>query len=122
MASKFAKPLAIPPDFPDVLRNFAREVLRQQGKIETQEAIFEFGAQYFRDLIDKRSGSGAKASGAAETNAPLPLYCQLTEDEVRELVVGAFAASSAAASGDGVISFDELRLVRRWSCDWRLWH
>ncbi|KAF1790859.1 EF-hand domain pair [Phytophthora cactorum] len=48
MASKYAKPMEIPANFPDVLRNFTREVLRQQGKVETKEAIYAFGIAVFQ--------------------------------------------------------------------------
>lgn len=45
MASKFIAKYPVPDDFPDLLHDFAREVLRDQP-----ENIYEYGAQYFKAL------------------------------------------------------------------------
>ena len=45
MASKYLQKFPVPEDFPDLLHDFAREVLRDQP-----ENIYEYGAQYFRAL------------------------------------------------------------------------
>ena len=45
MASKFIAKYPVPEDFPDLLHDFAREVLRDQP-----ENIYEYGAQYFKAL------------------------------------------------------------------------
>mmetsp|Transcript_129324 Transcript_129324/g.374493 ORF Transcript_129324/g.374493 Transcript_129324/m.374493 type:complete len:423 (-) Transcript_129324:186-1454(-) len=47
MASKFAKQFQIPPEFPDILKDFTREVLRNQP-----EDIVEFAAKYFDCLAN----------------------------------------------------------------------
>lgn len=45
MSSKFAKQYQIPPEFPDVLKDLAREILRNQPA-----NVFEFSAKYFEVL------------------------------------------------------------------------
>jgi len=45
MVSKFIAKYPVPEDFPDLLHDFAREVLRDQP-----ENIYEYGAQYFKAL------------------------------------------------------------------------
>lgn len=114
MASKYAKPLQVPAEFPDVLRAFTREVLRLQGKVETQEAIFEFGAQYFRELLEKRNGgAGSKASVGAGgvTDVPVPMYVQLSEEDVRDAISGALEAVRGQEDS-GMVAFEELKQVR----------
>lgn len=45
MVSKFIAKYPVPEDFPDLLHDFAREVLRDQP-----DNIYEYGAQYFKAL------------------------------------------------------------------------
>ena len=45
MASKYIQKFPIPGQFPDILHDFVREVLRDQP-----ENIFEYGAAYFTAL------------------------------------------------------------------------
>jgi len=45
MASKYNQKFNIPTDFPNVLHDFAREVLRDQP-----ENIYEYAAEYFKAL------------------------------------------------------------------------
>ena len=45
MASKYIQKFPIPGQFPDILHDFAREVLRDQP-----ENIYEYGAAYFTAL------------------------------------------------------------------------
>lgn len=45
MASKYLQKFPIPGSFPDLLHDFAREVLRDQP-----EDIYDYGAQYFKAL------------------------------------------------------------------------
>lgn len=55
MSSKFAKQFQIPPEFPDILKDFSREVLRNQPT-----NIVEFAAKYFDCLAN---GLPADAKG-----------------------------------------------------------
>ncbi len=54
MASKYLQKYPVPEDFPDLLHDFAREVLRDQP-----ENIYEYGALYFRAMymVSKAAGS-----------------------------------------------------------------
>ena len=52
MASKFIAKYPVPDEFPDILHDFAREVLRDQP-----EDIYEYGAQYFKALYNVSSYS-----------------------------------------------------------------
>ena len=45
MASTYLQKFPIPGDFPDMLHDFAREVLRDQP-----EDIYEYGAAYFKAM------------------------------------------------------------------------
>lgn len=53
MASKFKTSHTIPPEFPEVLKDFVREILREQP-----QNIFAFGAEYFRDKASEGGGGG----------------------------------------------------------------
>ncbi|KAG7398516.1 hypothetical protein PHYBOEH_010973 [Phytophthora boehmeriae] len=108
MASKYAKPMQIPADFPDVLRNFTREVLRQQGKVETKEAIYAFGVQYFKDLAAKRSGSD-KPFDEAALNAVTPAYIKMEEEAVKELLLVAF--NEAQQQNGGMVRYDQMKQI-----------
>jgi len=52
MSSKYAINYTIPPEFPNILKNFTREVLRAQPT-----NIYEFGAIYFRQLLQQQKKS-----------------------------------------------------------------
>ncbi len=45
MASKYLQKYPVPEDFPDLLHDFARDVLRDQP-----ENIYEYGALYFKAM------------------------------------------------------------------------
>ena len=45
MASKYLQKYPVPEDFPDLLHDFAREVLRDQP-----ENIYEYGSLYFKAM------------------------------------------------------------------------
>ena len=47
MASKYLPKYPVPEDFPEILHDFARQVLRDQP-----ENIYEFGAQYFKAIYE----------------------------------------------------------------------
>lgn len=61
MSSKFAKQFVVPPEFPDILKDFTREVLRNQPT-----NINEFAAKYFECLA---SGLPSDIGGGAEMGA-----------------------------------------------------
>ena len=47
MASKYLQKYPVPEDFPDLLHDFAREVLRDQP-----DDIYQYGAQYFKAMYE----------------------------------------------------------------------
>ena len=55
MASKYLQKYPVPEDFPEILHDFAREVLRDQP-----ENIYEYGALYFKAayMVSIHSGFG----------------------------------------------------------------
>jgi hypothetical protein len=46
MASKYRTKHTIPSGFPDILKDFVREILREQP-----ENIYRFGAEYFQQKV-----------------------------------------------------------------------
>ncbi|KAE8895905.1 hypothetical protein PF005_g177 [Phytophthora fragariae] len=108
MASKYAKPMQIPADFPDILRNFTREVLRQQGKVETKEAIYAFGSQYFKELAAKQSGAN-KAVDDAAMSALTPTYIKMEEEAIKEFLVVAF--NDAQQQDGGMVVYEQFKQV-----------
>lgn len=75
MASKFAKQYHVPPEFPDILKDFAREVLRNQPA-----NIDEFAAKYFDCLASGLPADIQGARGAAEDEPDMSL------DEVEGII------------------------------------
>lgn len=59
MASKFAKQFQIPPEFPDILKEFTREILRNQPG-----NIIEFGTKYF-DCLANGLPADSRVEGVA---------------------------------------------------------
>ena len=47
MSSRYQKPYTIPEEFPPLLKQFTREVLREQP-----ENLYAFGATYFKKLLE----------------------------------------------------------------------
>ncbi|KAG7390379.1 hypothetical protein PHYPSEUDO_008207 [Phytophthora pseudosyringae] len=108
MASKYAKPMPIPADFPGILRNFTREVLRQQGKVETKEAIYAFGSQYFKDLVAKQSGA-SKAIDDAVMSISTPAYIKMGEEAIKEFMVVAF--NDAQQQDGGMVVYEQFKQI-----------
>lgn len=90
MASKYKAEFDLPAEFPSILKAFTREVLRHQP-----ENVYEFGAQYFDDLI--------KAQAAAESGAAR----RLSPQELEELLGQLFAEHDA--DGNGYLDHREFR-------------
>jgi len=77
MSSKFAKQFSIPPEFPDVLKDFAREVLRNQPA-----NIHEFAAKYFDCLAN---GLPTMAPGMTGFNEELDMSIEEVEAIIQDL-------------------------------------
>ena len=67
MASKYAKDFVVPTDFRSVLKSFTREALRSQP-----ENVYEFGAEYFANLLAQMKAS-----------AEVPSNEQLTPEQMQ---------------------------------------
>ncbi|CAE7648308.1 FLCY, partial [Symbiodinium sp. CCMP2456] len=65
-SSKFAKQYQVPPEFPDILKDFTREVLRSQP-----ENIHEFAAKYFECLASGLPVDAGQATAAEELDMSL---------------------------------------------------
>jgi len=79
MSSRFAKQFSIPPEFPDILKDFAREVLRNQPA-----NINEFAAKYFDCLAN---GLPADAQGGAGPGGDEP---EMSIEEVEAIIQDLF--------------------------------
>ena len=95
MPSKYGKQYAVPKEFPSVLKSFTREVLRAQP-----QDIYEFGAQYFTELLAQ-----AEAAQAAESAG----VRRLSPEELEQLLTEMF--HQADVDGSGALSMTEFREV-----------
>jgi Ca2+-binding EF-hand superfamily protein len=79
MSSKFAKQFQVPPEFPDILKDFTREVLRNQP-----ENITEFAAKYFECLASGLPTEMSQVEAGGGTDFELSL------DEIEGLIQDLF--------------------------------
>ncbi|KAF0683502.1 Aste57867_24454 [Aphanomyces stellatus] len=94
MASRYAKNVKVPADFPEVLRDFAREVLRCQEKIKSRDDILQFGVKYFTEVTEKNAGVNNNPSEEKE------VYMTMSEEEIEEYMWQIFRASDPSNSGE----------------------
>jgi len=85
MASKYRTGQTIPPEFPDILKDFVREILRNQPG-----NIFAFGAEYFREKANQGQGSVG-----------------MSEEELVEYLTNLFLESDK--DGNGVLDKHEFK-------------
>uniref|UniRef100_A0A7S0VQW8 EF-hand domain-containing protein n=1 Tax=Hemiselmis tepida TaxID=464990 RepID=A0A7S0VQW8_9CRYP len=85
MASKYRTGQTIPPEFPDILKDFVREILRHQPP-----NIFAFGSQYFRE----KAQNGGIGGG-------------MSEEELVEYLTNLFLDSDK--DGNGVLDKHEFK-------------
>jgi len=88
MSSRFSKQYKIPPEFPDVLKDFAREVLRNQPA-----NINEFAAKYFDCLAQ---GLPAEVGGGPAVAAEEP---EMSLDEVEAIIQDLFHKYDSDGNG-----------------------
>ncbi len=93
MASKYAKPVKVPSEFPDMLRNFAREVLRNQEQIQTRDDINRFGVKYFKNLMERDAGVRMDPVHDKEK------YLTMSDEEIEEYLWQMFRASDPGNAG-----------------------
>jgi len=89
MSSKFAKQYQIPPEFPDILKDFAREVLRNQPA-----NINEFAAKYFDCLAQGLPAEGTGGDVAAAGDDP-----EMSLDEVELIIQDLFHKYDSDGNG-----------------------
>jgi len=98
MTSRYRKPFRYPDGFADVLRDFTREVLREQPK-----SIPDFGAAYFENLL--RQGTEmqqAEMDGSAAPN-------RMSPEELQEFLHSIFM--EADQDQTGTLSYKEFKEV-----------
>ena len=98
--SKYGKQYSVPKEFPSVLKAFTREVLRSQPT-----DIWEFGAQYFSEMLAQE-----EAAAATEASAPR----RLSPEELRELLDSIFR--EADVDGSGALSMTEFKVCASPNC------
>jgi len=91
MASKYARRMAVPSDFAEILKGFTREVLRSlPSDLEGPDAeqwMYEFGANYFARRAD---------------DAPAPAFLELdnlSAEELEAKLIDLFIEADVDASG-----------------------
>ncbi|KAL6756998.1 radial spoke protein 7 [Haematococcus lacustris] len=108
MSTKYQKPYTVPEGFPALLKGLTREILRAQPN-----NIFEFGAQYFKDLLahsqqqahhvtDQNSQDGVAATRGLEqvalTATTLDI-AKLTPAELEPLILKLFLEADTDHNG-----------------------
>jgi len=98
MASRYRKPFRYPDGFADVLRDFTREVLREQPK-----SIPDFGAAYFENLLRQVTEmQQAEMDGAAGPT-------RMSHEELQEFLNSIFL--EADQDQTGTLSYKEFKEV-----------
>jgi Ca2+-binding EF-hand superfamily protein len=93
----FTKRLKVPDDFPEILKSFSREILRNQPS-----NIYEFGANYFAEMSAQQATM--MAGGGAEGEEQL-----FTASEMEEYLRGLF--NEADSDGNGVLNPQEFKQI-----------
>ncbi|GHP04881.1 hypothetical protein PPROV_000363300 [Pycnococcus provasolii] len=99
MSSRYQKAFTIPDGFPQVLKNFAREVLRTQC-----DNIYEFGARYFSELVEARNAELEAQRRASERS-----ITELSATELEEFILEVFL--EADEDGNGILDRREMKKV-----------
>lgn len=89
MSSKFAKQFQIPPEFPEILKEFAREVLRAQPN-----DVYEFGTKYFERKAQGLPDEGAGGGGGAGDDG-----MNISLEEVEGIIQDLFLKYDADGNG-----------------------
>jgi len=86
MTSKYVQQLEIPPEFPNVLRDLSREILRAvtfESIAPTEEQILTFASKHFKKISRQRRAT--RFSRRKITNAAMELFKSADEDESGDL-------------------------------------
>jgi|SaaInlStandDraft_7_1057024.scaffolds.fasta_scaffold34571_1 Ca2+-binding EF-hand superfamily protein len=95
MTSKYLPRVGIPKGFPDLLKDFTREVLRVQPA-----NIYEFGAQYFEQLSMQGNNDDSNSNARVD-------IARMSAEEMELFVMDMF--KQADADNSGALSLKELR-------------
>merc|ERR1711988_261700 len=98
MTSRYRKPFRYPDGFADVLRDFTREVLREQPK-----SIPDFGAAYFENLL--RQDAEMQQDDLDASSMPT----RMSPEELQEFLASIFV--EADQDGSGTLSYKEFKEV-----------
>jgi len=96
MTSKYARQFSLPEGFPQLLKDFTREVLRAQT-----EDVYKFGFEYFTEAIKRRDNPDQYNDASAKT--------RLSPEELQERITALF--TDADADGNGVLDRKEFKNV-----------
>jgi len=107
MASTYRKQFTYPDGFQRILKDFAREVIREQP-----ENICAFGAKYFEELLDRRRQDAEEALKAAQAPPPVGIDLRtLSAEQLQDLFMRIFA--DADVNGDGSLDAREFKKIIR---------
>ncbi|GAQ80608.1 troponin C [Klebsormidium nitens] len=95
MTARYQKQIAVPDGFPILLKDFAREVLRQQP-----ENIYTFGAQHFQRLhAQQQAGATQSSDAAAAASNGRPDVSWLSASELEDLILSHFLKADSDRNG-----------------------
>ena len=108
MASKYAKQMKIPAEFPQIVKDFTREALRNQGEPQTELTLLNFAAKYFRQqVLDRETRSNNNNNNDSQEAS---ILTTMSNDDVKVYVERIFKA--ADADGNGSLDHREFKKVK----------
>jgi len=100
MASKYARQFSLPNGFPEILKDFTREVLRSQT-----EDMYKFGYEYFTEQIRRRDNPQDYQEQGEESGDPNRLSGEELKLKIEQLF------TEADADGNGYLDRKEFKQV-----------
>ena len=97
MSERYQRTFAIPEEFPALLKDFTREILRTQP-----DNLYEYGARYFSELVDARAAAeaeAAEAEAAGEEGDDERDVLMMDDNELQEYVQELFMEADTDNSG-----------------------
>lgn len=90
------------------MREFAREVVRQQGKVETREGIIHFGVSYFQSRIEKRAKDTEEP---IPTDASVAAYMKYSDERIYEILREIVQKAIQQNNNNARVPYDLLKKV-----------
>ena len=106
MSERYQRTFAIPEEFPALLKDFTREILRTQP-----DNLYEYGARYFSELVDARAAAeaeAAEAEAAGEEGDGERDVLMMDDNELQEYVQELFM--EADTDNSGTLDHKELKV------------